>query len=178
MVNKLLLNLTKKELNLPCLYKVTFNEATFIYSFVTKNKILYEVVFYDSLSYFKGTTHENQIANVFSLTIFKKSDVREPFDNEVKNTIDCILQHFFIDTEKSLLYLCDTSDKKEYKRFVKFNKWHLESKYNENVTKIDDAIIDNDGLVYYSTLIFHNSNPFKKQLIDAHFEVIDVLRNK
>ena len=37
----------KKELNLQCLYKVYFDEATYIYNFTTKNNILYEVVFYD-----------------------------------------------------------------------------------------------------------------------------------
>ena len=37
----------KKELNLQCLYKVYFDEVTYIYSFTTKNNIIYEVVFYD-----------------------------------------------------------------------------------------------------------------------------------
>jgi Family of unknown function (DUF6169) len=167
-----------KELNLQCQYRVLFNEATYIYNFTTKNNIIYDIVFIDAVSYFSGTSLENQLKKVYSLTIFKKSTQREPLDIEVKNTIDCILQHFFMDIEKSLLYVCDTSDKKEYKRFIKFNKWHLESSYRENVSKIDESVIDQDGIIYYSTLIFHNQNPFRKSLVQAHFEFVDGLRNK
>ena len=50
----------KKELNLQCLYKVYFDEVTYIYNFTTKNNILYEVVFYD---------FNSKIIEVFALQI-------------------------------------------------------------------------------------------------------------
>lgn len=166
------------ELNLLCLYKVQIDDSKLVYNFKTKNDILYKVSFSDALSYFGEDSVENELGKVYSLAIEKISIQTEPFDPEVKNTVDCILQHFFLDTERSLLYVCDTLDKKEYKRLMKFNKWYFDSRYKDNVAKMDESVTDQDGITYYSTLLFHNQNPFRLQLFQAHLDFIDSLRNK
>jgi hypothetical protein len=166
------------ELNQCGQYRVTFDESNLTYSFITKNGIPYDVFFVDSSELFKGTSVENDLGIVCSLTIQKNTDVREPFDPEVRKTIDSILQHYFSDCKKSLLYVCDTLDKKEHKRYLKFNKWFLESRYKESVGKMDEFITDEDGMTYYSTLIFHHNNPYKTNLVKALFEFSDSLRNK
>jgi hypothetical protein len=166
------------ELNLLCLYKVVVDNSGLIYKFNTKNDILYKITFSDASSYFCDSPYKNQLGEVFSLSIEKVSLEREPFDAEVRNTVDVILQHFFLDTQKSLLYVCDTLDKKEYKRLMKFNKWYFDSRYKDNVAKMDESVTDQDGITYYSTLLFHNQNPFRLQLFQAHHDFIDSLRNK
>jgi hypothetical protein len=165
------------ELNLQGQYKVFLDDLD-VYSFTTKNGICYEVYFTDGTTYFKGTSVENELGKVNILTIQKKTDAREPFDAEVRKTVDFILQHYFSDPEKSLLYVCDTLDKKEYKRYLKFNKWFFESIYKDKVGKMDEFITDEDGVTYYSTLIYPQKNPYKSNLVKAHFEFSDALRNK
>jgi hypothetical protein len=166
------------ELSSKGLYKVTFHELDNIYSFKTKNDIHYEVGFSSAMSYFGGDDAKEYLGSIYNMSLFKKSTQREPFDAEVRNTVDVILQHFFLDIQKSLLYVCDTLDKKEYKRLMKFNKWYFDSRYKDNVAKMDESVTDQDGITYYSTLLFHNQNPYRLQLYQAHLDFIDSLRNK
>lgn len=166
------------ELNLLCLYKVIHDDVNLEYFFTTKNNIEYKITFLDAMSYFGGDDAKEYLGSIYNMSLFKKSTQREPFDAEVRNTVDAILQHFFLDTQKSLLYVCDTLDKKEYKRMMKFNKWYFDSRYKDNVAKMDESVTDQDGITYYSTLLFHNQNPFRLQLFQAHLDFIDSLRNK
>jgi hypothetical protein len=105
------------ELNLLCLYKVVADSSGLVYKFNTKNDIHYKITFSDASSYFNDSPYDGQLGEIFSLSIDKVSLASEPFDPEVRNTVDVILQHFFLDTKKSLLYVCDTLDKKRIQAF-------------------------------------------------------------
>jgi len=165
-----------KELELVCLYKVTLDTTSGIYSFTTKNNISYDVIFNDAVEYFQGTTTYGNLSNIYSLILEKRTDVIEPLDREVQNTVDAILQHFFEDTSNSLLYICQTKDGKGLKRFNKFNKWYDDSLYNVNLEKKDELLYESNGTINYTSLIYHTENPFKDSLENAHTETIKVLK--
>jgi len=168
----------KEELNLPCPYKVTLDTQTFIYSFITKNLIEYNVTFADSVYLFDGTSAQHHITKVYTLNIEKISLAIEPLDFNVRKTIDGIITHFFIDPENSIIYLCDAGDKKELLRRNKFNDWYAKSHHKNEVSKIDESIIVDQDTIYYTCLLYHNQNPFKEALQNSYNEVIASLKDK
>lgn len=165
----------KKELNFQCLYRVILDSDTFIYSFTTKNHIQYNIAFADSVSVFQGTSTELDIIKVHSLTIVKMSKVKEQLDINVQRTIDCIIKHFFNDRENSIIYLCDSSDKKELKRLNKFNSWYEKSSFKNEIIKIDEAIPSIDT-IHYTSLMYHIENPFQNSLKQGYYDIIEELK--
>lgn len=163
-----------EELNLPCLYNVILDTVTSVYSFITSNHIEYKVVFMDSTSLFDGTSAALEISKVYTVNIDKTSYAKAPLDINVQNAIDCIITHFFQDTENSLIYICDTSDSKHEVRNRKFSKWFNESPGKTNYIKLDEKIITEDA-VHYTSLIYHVHNPFRSSLKTGFYEVVETL---
>lgn len=162
-----------EELELPCRYKVYKNTESFIYSFRTDNNIEYDIIFYDAIDYYVDTSGYENISNVYSLLIDKKTDGVAPYDIETRNTIDAVLNHFFENTSNSLIYECDTSDEKEHLRYRKFNGWYSQGNKSEELIKIDRPIKDNYNTIHYTTLIYHKENPFADDLYESHNEVLN-----
>lgn len=162
-----------KELKLPCLYKVTLDTKTSIYSFITFNNVEYDIVFIDATGYYTNTSCYNNINYVYSLYVISKNEAKPPKDIETQKTIDSILQHFFKDPEKSLLYECETKDKRELSRYRTFNKWYSQSEISVNLIKIDKPVIDNFGITHYTSLIYHKDNSYRDSLEVSHYEVLE-----
>ena len=161
------------------LYNYTFNEVTSTYNFTTKNNIEYKVVFIidetlDSVS-------EDTIENVYQVIIEKVSDTIEPFDSAVARTIDDIIKSFFENAQNSLIYICSEDEEKAEIRFNVFDRWYLNSTFNEFVTKIDNVInCEANGEVYllYTSLLYHNDNPNIEYVLTAYNSIEEVLNSK
>ena len=164
---------------MPNLYNYTFNEVTSTYNFTTKNNIEYKVVFIidetlDSVS-------EDTIENVYQVIIEKVSDTIEPFDSAVGRTIDDIIKSFFENAQNSLIYICSEDEEKAEIRFNVFDRWYLNSTFNEFVTKIDNVInFEANGEVYllYTSLLYHNDNPNIEYVLTAYNSIEEVLISK
>lgn len=163
-----------EELNLPCLYKVKLDTTTQTYSFTTENLIEYQLVFIDSSSYFSGTSSEDFVSKVYSLNIDKLSDNKAVYDPVVQETVECIVSHFFEDSENSLLYVCDNTDNKQEARKRKFNKWFNDYELKSEFIKLDEVIETPEG-IHNISMIFHQYNPFKKYLEIAYYEAVETL---
>ncbi|RZJ41135.1 MAG: hypothetical protein EOO19_14705 [Chryseobacterium sp.] len=164
----------KEELNLPCLYRVSVDNETNIFSFTTKNGIEYKVAFIDNLFLFKGTSVEHLISKVYSLNIEKVSNSIEPLDKGTQNTIETIITLFFKDRENSLMYTCETSDSKEKFRVKKFDKWYAESEIKGEVIKLDANF--GNSPTFYNAFLFHAENPFRNQLKTGYDELVATLQ--
>ena len=165
-----------EELNLQCQYKVTIDSENFIYSFTTKNGIEYNIIFSDSMNYFSDTSTIGKISKIYSITIDKVSNSKPVLDSDVELTIDAVIIHFFKDTEKSIVYYCDNSDLKEKSRARKFNTWYSNSQFNSQATKINNTIeIKGQEDTHFTSIIYHNDNPFSSDLTIAYHEMVDGL---
>lgn len=164
---------------MPNLYNRTYNQVTGTYNFTTKNDIEYKVVFIidetlDSVS-------ENTIENVYQVIIDKVSDSIEPLDSAVGRTIDDIIKSFFENVENSLIYICSEDQEKAEIRFNVFDRWYLNSTFNEFVTKIDNVInCEANGETYllYTSLLYRNDNPNIKYVLAAYNSIEEVLNSK
>lgn len=168
----------KKALNLQCPYSVFLDTDTFIYSFNTKNQIEYNVLFASMSALFDDTSVGSEIKEIYTISINKLTNSNEPFDSDVGKTIDCIIGNFFVDKEKSIIYLCDNTDRKQSKRNLKFERWYQQSIMKKSLTKIDRTINIDDENTHITSLIYHNENPFKSSLEQGYYEVIDTVSDK
>lgn len=164
----------KEELNLPCLYKVSRDSRTFIFSFTTKNYIEYKVAFVDNLNLFEDTSTFQHIRKIYSLNIEKESIAIEPFDRSTQEAVNCIITEFFKDKENSLLYSCDTSDSKEILRKKKFEKWYDESPDKNSIIRLDAEL--GESPVNYTSFLYHIENPFREFLEISYDEVVESLK--
>lgn len=164
---------------MPNLYNYTFNEVTGTYNFTTKNVIEYKVVFIidetlDSVS-------ENPIENVYQVIIEKVSDAIESSDSAVGRTIDDIIKSFFENAQNSLIYICSEVEEKAEIRFNVFDRWYLNSTFNEFVTKIDNVInceANGEAYLLYTSLLYHNENPNIVYVVTAYNSIEEVLNSK
>ncbi len=166
----------KKALNLPCLFKVVLDLETLNYSFTSKNQIEYKIAFIDALYLFEGTSFFKEISNVFGLIIENTTSKNAPLDIEVQKTIEEIVSHFFENHQHSIIYLCDSSDKRALTRHRKFNRWYLKSAIKINLVKVDKIITTDEDTNHYVSLIFHKENSFSNLLENAFNEVVDSLQ--
>lgn len=164
----------KEGLNLQCRYKIFLDRNTFIYSFITKNDIEYNVAFADNVAMFKDTSVSAAIRKVYSLDLQKKSSGREPLDLYVQEAVIGIVTHFFNDKENSLMYVCDFADSREKLRHKKFNKWYDDSIEKSKILKLHDTLGDHPQ--YYISILYHAENPFRQQLEQGYFEMLEPLK--
>lgn len=164
---------------MPNLYNYTFNEVTSTYNFITKNNIEYKVVFI--IDETLNSVSENLIENVYQVIIEKVSDTIEPFDSAVGQTIDDIIKSFFENAQNSLIYICSEDEEKAEIRFNVFDRWYLNSTFNQFVTKIDNVInCETNGETYilYTSLLYHNDNPNIEYVLTAYNSIEEVLNSK
>ena len=164
---------------MPNRYNYTFNEVTGTYNFTTKNKIEYKVAFIVDETL--DAVSDISINNVYQVIIEKISDVIEPYDRFVANTIDYIVKSFFNTVENSLIYICSEEEEKAGIRFKVFDKWYQNSSFNKSVTKIDNIIhleTENSIFKLYTSLLYHNSNPNIEHIIKAYKNIEAILNSK
>ena len=68
------------------------------------------------------------------------------------------------------IYICDSSDGKEFIRKKKFDQWFNEFN-NETFLKIDEMIVDKNKNKFPISLIISKSNPKRTIIIDAFIKI-------
>lgn len=107
---------------MPIPYNYYFNDHLQFYYFTTKNNIEYRVAFILDETFTAVSGFE--INNIFQIVIEKVNDTLEKLDVQVSATIQTIIARFFINSQNSMIYVCDDKDKKGIKRFNVFNRWY------------------------------------------------------
>lgn len=156
-------------------YNFTKNIETIEYHFTTVNGIFYSVKF--SLDEtFNSVSHSEEFKNVFQIILAKISNDKEPLDKKVSVTIKNIIMDFLHNQKNSILYFCSYFDQKELKRFNTFNRWYEYSETKDHINKIDN-LIKIENVLFYTSLILHEKNPQKKEIIEL-FDSLEELLNR
>ena len=161
-------------------YNYVFDNITNTYNFTTKNSILYRVAFIVDETFYSISGEE--ISNVFQIIIEKANEEIEPLDFKVSNTIEDIVERFFMRVENSLIYVCYDLDQKAKTRHDVFERWYKKSNSRENIIKIDKIIeiaqknLETQRL--YTAFMFHKKNPNYKKLITIYNRIEEVLNSE
>ena len=86
-----------------------------------------------------------------------------------------IIEYFLTNESHILAFVCDTSDSREAARHALFNRWFL--KYNKkSYCQKMDGIINAEGNMYYSSLIFNRNHPQRETIKSIYIEFIGELQ--
>ncbi len=156
-------------------YKYFKIDKDYEYHFSTKNGISY-IIKLSKDETFNSVTNRNDFNTIFQIVIAKVSTINEPLDLGVSATISEIITNFLLERKNSIIYFCSYFDKKELKRFNTFNRWYQFSDSKNEVDKIDN-VIKIDEVLFYTSLIFHQKNPQKEDLLVV-YDSLEELLNK
>ncbi|MDW8852649.1 DUF6169 family protein [Flavobacterium sp. MMLR14_040] len=160
-------------------YNYYLKDNSQFYYFITKNTIEYRVAFIrdETFSAVSGL----EIDNIFQIIIEKVSNKLEKLDTRVFATIQEIVRLFFINSQNSMIYICDDKDNKGTKRFNVFNRWYQKSDLTEIIMKKDNIITcnsNNQDLTIYSSLLYHQNNKNKKTIVEVYNTIQEILNEK
>jgi hypothetical protein len=98
----------------------------------------------------------------------------------VSATIKSIITAFFINSQNSMIYVCDDKDQKGIKRFKVFNRWYVRNISNDIIKK--DNVIhcnsNNEDFIIYSSLLYHRNNHNKKTILEIYNTIQEILDEK
>lgn len=143
------------------------------YYFETFNGCIYEIRFKPTPYLFENESKEIR-DNVFEFAILLEYNPDAKLPSKDKN-IGATVVAVFIDFYQKIgnavsIYICDSSDGKEFIRKRKFDAWFSEFN-DETFVKVDEMITDKKNNKYPISLIISKSNPFRKQIINAFIEI-------
>lgn len=166
----------KKALNLACPYNVYIDAEAKVYSFFTQNQIEYNIAFVDSCYLFEGSSLYSRLSKIYNLIIENTNGKPATLDVGVQQTIQIIVQHFFEDKQRSIIYLCNNSDNRALSRHRKFSSWYKQSPFKNQIIKIDEVLELETDTIFYISLLFHREHPHHHYLYLAFKEVIEELK--
>lgn len=164
---------------MPNPYNYNFDDETQSYHFTTKNGIEYKVAFIVDHTF--SAVSNIEIDNVFQLIIEKEDDGIERYDSQVSETVKDIVASFFLNSQNSMIYICDDEDSKAETRFKVFDRWYQSSTLTDYVFKVDNVIeCDSPAGIttIYSSLLYHNENINKEEIIDIYNNIQEILNDK
>ncbi|HFK5512758.1 TPA: DUF6169 family protein [Elizabethkingia anophelis] len=147
-------------------YTYNSDEDDSAYEFKTENAILYRVAFIIDNGMFPKIS-ETEDNYIYHLVIEKLTEVHEPFDNKVGNTISLVIEEFFKNRKNSLIYFCNNSDDRGHVRAAKFERWYNNSNYKEYVYK-ESIKLDFEDSSLYTGYLIHKENPYYYELLDLY----------
>ena len=75
------------------------------------------------------------------------------------------------------VYICDTSDTKQFARERKFSRWFLAFQ-NESYFKTDAILLTSGEEIVPVSIIFRRDNPYKYQIMEAFEKLTDGFTQK
>lgn len=139
-------NLTRLNLHSP--YKVWLEDGS--YKFISDFGVQYRMEFVPNQDIWKDGAYEFGILN--------ENQRNSPNDVKVKETVQCIIEEFFLTNPDILLYQCETGDNRQAMRARLFTKWFneyaLRDRFYVKVSVLKDEESDN-----FIALIVQKSNP-------------------
>lgn len=158
-----------EELDLQSPYKVFLDLDSNSYYFQTDTGAQYDILFTDAKGIFSSTALED--SEVSNIVINKVKSGTGKRDIKISLTIEAILEHFFKNTERILIYQCDNTDNKHVLRNRLFNAWFQNSSLKTTISKLD-YVFESQAPSYYTSLIYHNQNSLGEATITGTFEDI------
>lgn len=151
-------------------YQVKGTDKPGVLEFYTDHGVHYLVDFILDDLIMSSTVYQFGIANI--------NNVPSPRDEKVRETIITIIQNFFEENVKALLYICETGDGKQSMRNRLFRSWFEKSGIREEIALLSASIPDEEGIMNYATLMVPIlSNDF--EAVTKEFrEIVSMFKSK
>jgi hypothetical protein len=114
----------------------------------------------------------------YHLVIVNVNHQKSPSDVKVRDTIIAIIDEFFVENNTTLLYICETGDKKQALRNRLFERWFSMYKRKAQYTFVASSLKDEEGIENYTAIIVRNDNPELSAIIAEFTETISLLSLK
>ncbi len=114
----------------------------------------------------------------YHLIIVNVNHQKSPSDVKVRDTIIAIIDEFFVENNTTLLYICETGDKKQALRNRLFERWFSTSERKAQYTFVASSLKDEEGIENYTAIIVRNDNPELSAIIAEFTETISLLSSK
>lgn len=151
-------------------YTITYSPSEQSYKFVTDYDVEYAVSFM-----------EDEILDVDEVFHFIVSNTKRkasPRDIKVRDTITAILDAFFQQRQSAIIYICETGDGKQSMRNRLFHYWFSRYKHSNECMFLSSAVIDEEGVMNYATLVIRNDNPNLTNVLNSYTTTIQLLSQK
>lgn len=145
-----------------------WNEGDYYY-FRSRYGVMYKVGFMEDFTIWEE--------NAYQFLILNEEYVPSPNDANIKTTVFCIIEGFFIKNPSILLYLCETGDGKQASRNRLFIRW-FEEYSNKHLYYFNTIELEADGIKNYAAIIVQKSNPKLTEIIKDFDDVIKILNDK
>ena len=134
-----------------------------IFVFTTKQGITYSTGFVPDSSFFEN--------GVFQFFLINTSSRTSRVDRDVFETVRVIIEEFFAQKEPVMLYICDTTDKRQASRDRLFRIWFHAYILNDAYTMYSEQMTL-DNVRYFSSIILRKDHPLHNQVISSFHDYI------
>ena len=114
----------------------------------------------------------------YHLVIVNVNHQNSPSDVKVRDTIIAIIDEFFESNNTTLLYICETGDKKQAFRNRLFERWFSTYARKAQYTFVASSLRDDEGVENYAAIIVRNDNPDLSAIITEFTTTISLLSTK
>jgi intracellular sulfur oxidation DsrE/DsrF family protein len=130
------------------------------FTIVTKSDVIYEIKFKPSNYLLVEDNLENELVFEFVIEVlYKPENVALTLDKYIGTTINQIFHEFYnFFNESVTVYICDSSDGRQFVRKRKFDNW-FEEFNNNSFIKVDDIVLDSEQNSYPVSFILKKDNP-------------------
>jgi hypothetical protein len=164
-----MVTLSLERINTNSPYQVSASDLENRFTFQTGYGVIYSVQFLDDdlLSY-----------ESYEFVIVNANNRKSPSDKKLKDTVIAILREFFTVNNSTILYICETGDKKQSMRARLFDYWFSSAHISEQITHLSTTIIDTEGVQNYAAIFLRNDNPNFKNIVAEFTDTIETFSNK
>lgn len=159
-------NITRLNFHSP--YKVWGENGS--YKFLTDYSVQYRIEFVENHNIWEDE-------KAYEFGILNEKNKNSPNDSKVKETVQCIIEEFFLTNPDILLYQCETGDNRQAMRARLFTKWFNEyDKHDRFCVKV--SVLRNEEVDNYIAIIVQKSNPKLESILHDFDEFIGFFRTK
>ena len=138
------------------------------YTIVTTSDVVYEIKFKPSQYILEIENFDNELVFEFVIEVlYKPENVALTLDKLIGPTINKIFHEFYgFYNESITIYICDSSDGKQYVRKRKFDHW-FEEFNDDTFVKVDDTVLDAENNDYPVSFILKRDNVNFYKLLES-----------
>lgn len=151
-------------------YKLFPTERELEFQFITDYGVIYTIGFsQDELLDYEET---------YQFAIINLNHQKSPRDRKLRDTVVAFVYEFFAQSDRVMLYFCETGDERQSLRSRLF-EWWFKSSHRSEVFFSESAVIpDEDGTLNYVTYITRQDNPNLVRVSNEFAMTVQVLRQK
>lgn len=113
----------------------------------------------------------------YQFYIINTNQKKSPNDPKVRKTIECVIEEFFQDENRIMLYICETGDDKQLARGRLFSNWFSQSPLS-SIYHYESISLLSEGIINYAAIMIRKDCPQKKEIIDDFHNFIELMQQK